>query len=86
MKKVLLFVLKNCPYCVEALRYQEALVRENPAYAGISIEIVDERKEKARADSYDYYYVPTYYVDGVKLHEGALDRGIVKKVLDSALK
>lgn len=85
MKKVLLFVLKNCPYCVEALRYQKELMKENPAYAGVGIEIVDEQKEKARADSYDYYYVPTYYVDGVKLHEGALDKAIVRKVLDSAL-
>jgi hypothetical protein len=22
------------------------------------------------ADQYDYYYVPTYYLDGIKFHEG----------------
>ena len=30
MKEVMLFVLKNCPYCVEALRWQEELMQEYP--------------------------------------------------------
>ena len=32
-----------------------------------------------------YYYVPTFYVGGVKAHEGAASKDIVEKVLRSAL-
>ena len=33
------------------------------------------------ADSYDYFYVPTYYVGGEKVHEGHAEREDVEKVL-----
>jgi hypothetical protein len=36
------------------------------------------------ADSYDYYYVPTYYVDGVKVHEGAASKKIIEGVYRAA--
>ena len=85
MKKVLLFYQKYCPFCVAAFKYLDELKEENPAYAGIEIETVDELKDKARADSYDYWYVPTLYVDGVKLHEGALTKPKLRDVLEKAL-
>ena len=34
------------------------------------------------ADQYDYYYVPTFYVDGVKVHEA----GIFKNEMEALLR
>ena len=42
--------------------------------------MVDESRERALAGAYDYYYVPTYYVDGKKVHEGRITRADVERV------
>ena len=86
MKNIMLFLLKDCPYCHEALRWQKELSDENPDYKNIAIETVDEGERPDFAESFDYYFVPTYYVDGIKLHEGAATKEKIKKVLDEALK
>ena len=63
MQKLTLFVLKGCPYCRQAKAWLAELVAENPAYAAVPIEEIEEREQKALADSYDYYYVPTFYME-----------------------
>ena len=85
MKKIIMFILKSCPYCREALRFMEKLAAEDPRYAALDIEIIDERERPDIADAYDYYYVPTYYVGGKKLHEGAATIEAVRRVFDAAL-
>lgn len=86
MHELLLFKLKSCPYCREALRWLDELIAENPAYAAISIRQIDEREEKDLADSYDYYYVPAFFLNGQKLHEGAATKEKIKHVLDTCLR
>ena len=79
-------MLEDCPLLQRALGYMEELKAEEcPEYRDIPVQIADENKEKKLADSLDYYYVPTYYVDGIKVHEGAADKQQVKAVLDKAL-
>ena len=39
----------------------------------------------AYAERFDYYYVPTYYVEGKKMHEGVATKEKVEAVLRSAL-
>ena len=85
MKKITLFILKNCPYCREALRCMDDLYQSDPRYRDIPIEIIDEGKYPDIANQYDYYYVPTYYVGETKAHEGAVNSKIVKRVFDEAL-
>ena len=85
MKKILFFYLENCPYCIRAISYLADLKAQNPEFAALDIEMIEERREKQRADSYDYWYVPTLYVDGKKVHEGALDRAQLEKILRLAL-
>ena len=85
MQKITLFHLEYCPYCREARRWMTELQNENPAYLKLEIQLIDERKDADLADAYDYYYVPTYYVDGKKIHEGAASREDVRAVLDAAL-
>ncbi|MCL2498186.1 MAG: hypothetical protein FWF06_06200 [Symbiobacteriaceae bacterium] len=49
------------------------------------ITTIDEQKEPQLADSYDYYYVPTYFVGGEKLHEGVATKEKLEAVLRAAL-
>lgn len=85
MKEILMFKMKGCPHCKLALRAQEELLEENPAWREIPLRMVDEREEKELADSYDYFYVPCYYVDGVKLHEGHAEKEDVERVFRAAM-
>ncbi|MFA7189376.1 MAG: thioredoxin family protein [Sphaerochaetaceae bacterium] len=85
MKKILMFYQKWCPYCRKAFDWIDELKKENHAYAAIPIETVDENAEKQRADSFDYYYVPTFYIDGKKVHEGAASKQIIEEVFKQAM-
>lgn len=81
-KDVKYFMMANCPYCVQADRWIEELKNENEAYRAIEMEITDERFNMEYAEQFDYYYVPTFYVDGVKIHEGAATKEKIRAVLD----
>ncbi|MDR0758476.1 MAG: thioredoxin family protein [Tannerella sp.] len=70
MKPVTLFYLKSCPYCQKALSYIDELKKQD-AYKNLEIEMIEESEHPDVADRYDYFYVPTCYVDGIKVHEGA---------------
>lgn len=85
MKPVLLFVLESCPYCIQALRWMQELRTENAEYAGVKVSIVDEKLQPEIAKQYGYYYVPTYYVDEVRVHEGAATKDIIRSVFERAL-
>ncbi len=85
MQKLTLFYLPHCPHCQLALRLYRELCQENPAYAAVELELVDESREKARAERYDYWYVPCFYMGEEKLHEGHADREDVLAVLNAAL-
>ena len=79
MKEILLFVLKGCPHCRLALQCQEELLQAHPEWRDIPLRVIDEREEADLADSYDYFYVPTYYVGGEKVHEGHAEREDVER-------
>ena len=77
--------MESCPFCKEALHWMDDLFKENAAYKSLEIEKIDEVLHPDIADRYDYYYVPTYYVDGKKLHEGAATLEKIRTVFDVAL-
>lgn len=85
MKKLELFYLESCPYCKRARGYIQEFLDEDPKYKKIEIELIEESKNKKVADSRDYYYVPTFYLDGKKIHEGAATKDDIKKVLEAVL-
>lgn len=85
MKPVQLFYLKSCPYCKNALRYIEEARAAHPELREVDIEMIEESEQRALADKYDYYYVPCFYVGGVKAHEGGIYSEEVEKVLRKAL-
>ena len=92
MKEMLLFDRDDCGYCHKAHRALAELFEENPAYRAVPLRLVDEVKEAAYADTFDYYAVPTIYVDGKKRFEAHIGmsfeaiRAEVKAALDAALK
>ena len=86
MKPVLMFITDWCPYCKKAFSIIEELKKTNPEYENIEIKVIDEEREPAIAKQYDYYLVPTFYVDGVKLHAGVPSKDIILKVFEEALK
>ena len=85
MKKLKIFYLERCPFCKKAFQYIEELKQEHPEFKSIAIETIEESKEPEIANSYDYYYVPTFYVDDQKVHEGGIYKPEVKAILQSVL-
>ena len=86
MKPVIMFVTEWCPYCKKALAWMEKIKKLNPEYVDIDVKIIDEELQPDIAKEYTYYYVPTYYVDGVKVHEGAASKDIISGIFAKALK
>ena len=85
MKRVQLFYLKNCPFCRKAFAYIEAAKAAHPELAVLDIELIEESEEPTIAEQYDYYYVPTFYIDGEKVHEGGIYPEEVEPLLRKAL-
>ena len=85
MKKVKLFYLQHCPFCKKAFRYIEEAKARHPELADLEIELIEESEQAEVADRYDYYYVPTFYVDEQKVHEGGIFAEEVEQILLSAL-
>ena len=71
MKDVKIFYFPTCPYCIKAKRAVEELKEENPVYRNIEINWVNEHKDVALAEQYDYYYVPTVFYGEEKLYEAS---------------
>ena len=84
MKDVKLFYLKNCPFCKKAISYIESLKAQHKELAQVEIEMIEESEQKELADSFDYYYVPTFYVAGEKVHEGGIYPEEVEEILRKA--
>ena len=85
MKKITMFMFATCPYCNAARGWMAELAEEDPRYKELEIEMIDEKLNPEIADQYDYYHVPTFYIDGEKIHEGAATKEIIQNVFDAAL-
>lgn len=81
-----LFILENCPHCRRARQWIKELCEENPLYKEIPIELIDEAKESRLADSYDYFYVPCFYDNDIKLHEGVASKDIIRDIFENYLR
>ena len=66
-------------------RLDRELTAEYPELQSVEIERIDEIRHPEIANRFDYWYVPTFYVDGRKAHEGACTKKGVEAVLRSAL-
>lgn len=84
-KDVLMMVMAGCPHCVRAREIMAELCEQHPEFAQVAVQIVDETVEKDFAESLDYYYVPTFFVAGEKLHEGRPTPDAIRRVFQAAL-
>jgi len=80
-----LFILPNCPYCLEVLGFIKILKSEESKYKDIEVTIIDEQKNFGVAAKYNYYYVPSFYLGHIKLHEGAATKNKVAAIFDKYL-
>ena len=85
MKHVKMMYLKNCPYCRQAFAMVEELKKTHPEYQNIVIETIEENDEEEKTKGYDYWYVPTYFVNDEKLHEGVPTKERIEAVLKAAI-
>ena len=85
MKEVKLFYLRECPFCKKALRYIEQAKSKHSELADIEIEMIEESEQADVANQYDYYYVPTFYIAGKKVHEGGVFPDEIEHILRQAL-
>ena len=85
MKELKMFVIPSCPHCVNAHSWMNELRAADERYKEIELTVTDETKEPEYAAQFDYYYVPTFYIDGVKVHEGVASLDIMRAIFDSVL-
>lgn len=85
MKNIQMMYLKGCPHCKRAFAMMTELMKEHPEFQDVKIETIEEQEQPEIADALDYYYVPTYYVDHVKMHEGVPTKEALLAVLNAAL-
>ena len=87
VKRITLFYLETCPYCVKARRALEELRAEDPAFRDVEIDWVEESRQRRLADAYDYYYVPALFDGDRKLYEAdpTQDYASIKESIRAAL-
>lgn len=78
MKELTMFYFPECPYCRQALGWHEEIFARHPEYKEVPLRLVDEHVETALADSYDYWYVPTYFIGTEKLCEGVKKKELIE--------
>lgn len=86
MKHVKMMVLDGCPHCKKAFSFIEELKQEYPEYRDIEMEVIEEQKEEEKTKGYEYWYVPTFFVNDEKLHEGVPSKEKIQAVLEAAIK
>ena len=88
MKKLKIFYLEMCPYCINARRALKELQDEDPDRAAVDIEWIEESVHPDIADAYDYYRVPSVFCNDEKLYECDPhdDLGEIKRNLAECLK
>lgn len=85
MKPLTMFILKDCPYCRQALLLMQELRQEDARLAEVPVEVVDEAVHPDLADAYPYYYVPSFFLGREKLFEGVPTKETVRAVLEAAI-
>lgn len=84
MKELKMFMFAGCPHCKKADEMISALMAERPEYKEVPFVRIDERKDPATVDRYDYYYVPSFFVGDEKIAEGVPTKENIEKAFAAA--
>lgn len=85
-KGVMLIVRRACPHCEKAIEDMRELEKANPEFKDVDIDVVDDRETPEAVAGLDYYYLPTFFVGGEKVHEGKATDEDLTKVYRAALR
>ena len=85
MKNVKMMVQEQCKHCRKEVEYIDELKHENMLYRNVEIEVNDEVKDEAKTRGYDYWYVPAFFVNNQKIHEGVPSKESIQEVLEEAI-
>ena len=72
MKKITMFHIEECKYCDFAKKAISELREENPEYQKVEIEMINENEHPEIIENYDYWSVPSLFIDHDKIFEAAL--------------
>jgi len=78
------FFKQGCPYCKCANEVIAELFSEHPEYAKLPLERIDEENPPdLHGKKYDYWYVPTFFLNDKKMYEAQPgdDAPKMKKIL-----
>lgn len=90
MKKITAFYLEGCPYCKQAREALKELVAENENYSRVSLEWIEENQHPEISEKFDYYYVPSMFIENKKIYEAHSGESFneckenIKRVLEAA--
>ena len=65
-------LFRSCKYCDFARQAIAELREENPLYRDIEIEMINEDEHPEITENYDYWSVPSLFIDHDKIFEAAL--------------
>ena len=91
MKKITAFYLEGCPYCRQAREALKELMNENENYSKVSLEWIEENQHPEISEKFDYYYVPSMFIDDKKIYEAHRGESFdeckenIKRVLETAI-
>ncbi len=91
MKKITAFYLEGCPYCRQAREALKELTSENENYSKISIDWIEENQQPEISEKFDYYYVPSMFIENKKIYEAHRGEKFeeckenIKRVLEAAV-
>ncbi len=92
MKEILGFHLHHCPYCHNAFKAIEELKAENPAFADITINWVEDQDAVELFKTHPYEYYPNLWFDLDKQYEAhpgetyEETKSYIKAVFEKAIK
>ena len=72
MKKITMFHIEECRYCDFAKKAISELREENLDYKKDEIEMINENEHPEIIENYDYWSVPSLFIDHDKIFEAAL--------------
>lgn len=84
-KHVKMMMLDSCPHCKKAFEIMDELQEKYPEFTRVEIEVIEESQEPQKTDGYDYWYVPTFFVEDIKMHEGVPSSESLENVFRKAL-
>ncbi len=82
---VKMMMLDTCPHCRRAFEMMDELKCEYPEFCDVEIEVIEETKEPEKTEGYEYWYVPTFFVENVKVHEGVPSVQAIENMYRKAL-